>query len=106
VSGSASLPPSFPSTTPSGSPRSWPWRGPIDQIITSRATYLKALAEAGKSEARSRTSWARWGVSRHIYVAPTDAEALAEAKDAEMWYQEALRRLLIPQNIDRVHPLL
>lgn len=27
-----------------------------------------------------------WGVSRQIYVAPTDAQALAEAKDAEMWY--------------------
>jgi alkanesulfonate monooxygenase SsuD/methylene tetrahydromethanopterin reductase-like flavin-dependent oxidoreductase (luciferase family) len=39
-------------------------------------------------------------------VAPTDAQALAEAKDAEMWYQESLRRFLIPERIDRVHPLL
>ena len=31
----------------------------------------------------------RWGVSRQIYVAPTDAQALAEARDAEMWYQES-----------------
>jgi hypothetical protein len=28
-------------------------------------------------------------VSRQIYVAPTDAQALAEARDAEMWYQES-----------------
>ena len=45
-------------------------------------------------------------MSRHVYVAPTDAEALAEAKDAEMWYQESLRRFLLPERIDRVHPLL
>ena len=34
----------------------------------------------------------RWGVSRQIYVAPTDAQALAEARDAEMWYQESFRK--------------
>jgi alkanesulfonate monooxygenase SsuD/methylene tetrahydromethanopterin reductase-like flavin-dependent oxidoreductase (luciferase family) len=45
-------------------------------------------------------------VSRHVYVAPTDAEALAEAKDAELWYQESLRRFLLPERLDRVHPLL
>jgi alkanesulfonate monooxygenase SsuD/methylene tetrahydromethanopterin reductase-like flavin-dependent oxidoreductase (luciferase family) len=39
-------------------------------------------------------------------VAATDAQALAEAKDAEMWYQESLRRFLIPERIDRVHPML
>jgi alkanesulfonate monooxygenase SsuD/methylene tetrahydromethanopterin reductase-like flavin-dependent oxidoreductase (luciferase family) len=39
-------------------------------------------------------------------VAPTDAQALAEAKDAEMWYQESLRRFLVPERMDRVHPLL
>src|SRR5437867_4236241 len=47
-----------------------------------------------------------WGVSRHVYVAPTDAAAQAEARDAEMWYQEALRRFLLPERMDRVHPLL
>jgi alkanesulfonate monooxygenase SsuD/methylene tetrahydromethanopterin reductase-like flavin-dependent oxidoreductase (luciferase family) len=81
-------------------------RGPVDQIVTSRDTYLRACEKAGKTEAEVRSLMSRWGVSRHIYVAPTDAEALAEAKDAELWYQEALRRFLIPERIDRVHPLL
>ena len=45
-------------------------------------------------------------MSRQIYVAPTDAQALAEARDAEMWYQESLRKFLIPERIERVHPLL
>ena len=43
---------------------------------------------------------ARWGVSRHIYVAPTDAQAFEEAKDAEMWYQESFRRFVIPERIE------
>ena len=41
-----------------------------------------------------------------LAVAPTDAQAFAEARAAEMWYQESLRRFLIPERIDRVHPLL
>ena len=39
-------------------------------------------------------------------MAPTDAQAQAETREAEMWYQEALRRFLIPEHIERVHPLL
>jgi alkanesulfonate monooxygenase SsuD/methylene tetrahydromethanopterin reductase-like flavin-dependent oxidoreductase (luciferase family) len=45
-------------------------------------------------------------VSRQIYVAPTDALALAEAKDAEMWYQDSLRRFQVPENIEEQHPSL
>jgi alkanesulfonate monooxygenase SsuD/methylene tetrahydromethanopterin reductase-like flavin-dependent oxidoreductase (luciferase family) len=48
----------------------------------------------------------RWGVSRQIYVAPTDAQALAEAKDAEMWYQDSFRRFVIPERIEAAHPSL
>jgi alkanesulfonate monooxygenase SsuD/methylene tetrahydromethanopterin reductase-like flavin-dependent oxidoreductase (luciferase family) len=81
-------------------------RGPIDPLVQQRDTYVKACRKAGRSEAEIAQLLGRWGVSRHIYVAPTDAQAVAEARDAEMWYQEALRRFLIPEDIDRVHPLL
>ncbi len=81
-------------------------RGPIDQLVSQRDAYLKACQKAGRTDAETASLMGRWGVSRHIYVAPTDALAQAEAKDAEMWYQEALRRFLIPDDIDRVHPLL
>ena len=47
-----------------------------------------------------------WGVSRQIYVAATDAQALAEAKDAEMWYQDSLRRFQVPERIEDAHPSL
>lgn len=81
-------------------------RGPIDQLVSQREAYLKACQKAGRTDVETASLMGRWGVSRHIYVAPTDALAQAEAKDAEMWYQEALRRFLIPDDIDRVHPLL
>ena len=100
-----------PDTIEATALRGWPMlnsilRGPIDPLVQQRDTYVNACRKAGRSEAEIASLLARWGVSRHIYVAPTDAQALAEAKDAEMWYQEALRRFLIPERIDRVHPLL
>ena len=67
-------------------------RGPVDQLGRSRDAYVKACEKAGRTGAEIASLLARWGVSRHVYVAPTDAEALAEARDAEMWYQESLRR--------------
>ncbi len=81
-------------------------RGPIDQLAQQRDTYVRACRKAGRDDAEIARLLGSWGVSRHVYVAPTDIEALAEAKDAELWYQEALRRFLIPERIERVHPLL
>ena len=81
-------------------------RGPIDQLVSQRDTYVKACKKGGRSDEEIASLLGRWGVSRHIYVAPTDAQAQVETRDAEMWYQDALRRFLIPDNIDRVHPLL
>jgi alkanesulfonate monooxygenase SsuD/methylene tetrahydromethanopterin reductase-like flavin-dependent oxidoreductase (luciferase family) len=91
--------------------RGWPMlnsilRGPVEQLAQQRDTYVTACRKAGRGETEIASLLGRWGVSRHIYVAPTDAQALAEARDAEMWYQDALRRFLIPERIDRVHPLL
>jgi alkanesulfonate monooxygenase SsuD/methylene tetrahydromethanopterin reductase-like flavin-dependent oxidoreductase (luciferase family) len=100
-----------PDTIEATALRGWPMlnsilRGPIDPLVQQRDTYVNACRKAGRGEAEIAALLGRWGVSRHIYVAPTDAQARAEARDAEMWYQEALRRFLIPDNIDRVHPLL
>src|SRR5262249_58715466 len=81
-------------------------RGGPEQLARSRDTYVKACEKADRSAAEIAGLLGRWGVSRHVYVAPTDAQALAEAKDAEMWYQESLRRFLVPERIDRVHPML
>jgi alkanesulfonate monooxygenase SsuD/methylene tetrahydromethanopterin reductase-like flavin-dependent oxidoreductase (luciferase family) len=63
--------------------------GTLEPLVTSRDTYVDALRQAGRSAPEIQALLARWGVSRPIYVAPTDAQAFAEAKEAEMWYQES-----------------
>ena len=78
----------------------------LAQLVQQRDTYVRACRKAGRDDTEIAGLLSRWGVSRHIYVAATDAQARAEAREAEMWYQEALRRFLVPDDIDRVHPLL
>jgi alkanesulfonate monooxygenase SsuD/methylene tetrahydromethanopterin reductase-like flavin-dependent oxidoreductase (luciferase family) len=80
--------------------------GPFSQIEHNRDVYVAAMREAGQTEAAIQTALRSWGVSRHIYVAPTDAQALREAQEAELWYQESLARFLVPENIDAAHPSL
>ena len=76
------------------------------QLVTNREAYVNALRKAGRSDADVAALLKNWGVSRQIYVAPTDAQAQAESKDAEMWYQESFRRFVIPDRIEDAHPSL
>ncbi|HEV8531034.1 MAG TPA: LLM class flavin-dependent oxidoreductase [Methylomirabilota bacterium] len=80
--------------------------GPVDQLIANRETYIDTLKKAGRSAEEIKSLLARWGVSRQIYVAETDARALAEAKDAELWYQESFRKFVVPERIEEAHPSL
>jgi alkanesulfonate monooxygenase SsuD/methylene tetrahydromethanopterin reductase-like flavin-dependent oxidoreductase (luciferase family) len=91
--------------------RGWPMlnsvlTGPVDQLVASRDTYVAALRKAGRTPDDVAALLARWGVSRQIYVADTDARALEEAKAAELWYQESFRRFVIPDRIEDAHPSL
>ena len=91
--------------------RGWPMLnsvlfGPVDQLVENRDVYVDALRKTGRTDAEVTSLLRRWGVSRQIYVAPTDAQALAEAKDAEMWYQESFRKFVIPERIEDSHPTL
>ena len=91
--------------------RGWPMLnsvlfGPVDQLIASRDTYVDTLKKAGRGADEIKSLLARWGVSRQIYVAETDARALAEAKDAELWYQESFRKFVLPDRIEEAHPSL
>jgi len=95
----------------SSASRGWPMlnsvlTGPVDQLVKRRDSYLTALRKHGRTEAEIAALMVNWGVSRQIYVAPTDAQALAEAKDAEMWYQDSLRRFQVPERIEDAHPSL
>jgi alkanesulfonate monooxygenase SsuD/methylene tetrahydromethanopterin reductase-like flavin-dependent oxidoreductase (luciferase family) len=91
--------------------RGWPMlnsilTGPVDQLVRRRDSYLAALRKHGRAEREIAALMQHWGVSRQIYVADTDAKALAEAKDAEMWYQDSLRRFQVPERIEDAHPSL
>jgi alkanesulfonate monooxygenase SsuD/methylene tetrahydromethanopterin reductase-like flavin-dependent oxidoreductase (luciferase family) len=80
--------------------------GSVEQLIANRDTYTRALRKAGKSDEEVAEALSRWGVSRHIYVASSDTQALAEAKEAELWYQDSFKRFLIPERIEDAHPSL
>jgi alkanesulfonate monooxygenase SsuD/methylene tetrahydromethanopterin reductase-like flavin-dependent oxidoreductase (luciferase family) len=91
--------------------RGWPMlnsmlRGGVEQLVTNRDVYVNALEKAGRRPQEIARLLGDWGVSRHIYVAPTDAQAQGEAKAAELWYQEAFRRFVIPERIEDAHPSL
>ena len=92
--------------------RGWPMlnsvlRGNAEEQLTShRNLYVAALRTRGRTEDDITALLRRWGVSRQIYVAPTDAEALAEAREAELWYQESFRRFVVPERIEDAHPSL
>jgi alkanesulfonate monooxygenase SsuD/methylene tetrahydromethanopterin reductase-like flavin-dependent oxidoreductase (luciferase family) len=102
---------SSPETEVLAARRGWPMlnsalMGPMRQIAQHRDIYVAALREAGRNDQQVREALSTWGVSRHIYVAPTDAEATREAEAAEMWFQQALARFLVPENIDAAPPSL
>ena len=91
--------------------RGWPMLnsvlfGPVDQLVTNRDTYVNTLEKAGRTPDEVAALLGRWGVSRQIYVADTDARALDEARAAEVWYQESFRRFVIPDRIEEAHPSL
>lgn len=94
-----------PETVAFAARRAWPMLnsilfGPIQQLIEKREVYVAAMRTAGYDEDAVKTALASWSVSRHIYVAPTDREAIEEAQAAELWYQQALARFLVPENMD------
>src|SRR5438034_325222 len=92
--------------------RGWPMLNSVlrgnaeQQLATNREAYVAAARKAGQSEDNITGLLKKWGVSRHIYAATTDAQAQAESKDAEMWYQESFRRFVIPERIEEAHPSL
>jgi alkanesulfonate monooxygenase SsuD/methylene tetrahydromethanopterin reductase-like flavin-dependent oxidoreductase (luciferase family) len=91
--------------------RGWPMLnsvlfGPVDQLVGNRDVYVDALRKSGRTDAEVASLLQRWGVSRQIYVAPTDAQALEEARAAELWYQDSFRRFVLPERIEDAHPSL
>jgi alkanesulfonate monooxygenase SsuD/methylene tetrahydromethanopterin reductase-like flavin-dependent oxidoreductase (luciferase family) len=91
--------------------RGWPMLnsilyGTLDKLPDNREIYVQALDKTDFSDEKKRWLLERWGVSRHVYVAETDKQALEDTKEAEMWYQESLRKFQLPERIEDVHPSL
>jgi alkanesulfonate monooxygenase SsuD/methylene tetrahydromethanopterin reductase-like flavin-dependent oxidoreductase (luciferase family) len=65
---------------------------PLEALLKQRATYEAALREAGHSDATAKALLGRWVVSKHVHVAPTDAQARAEAEGPQRWYLDSFAR--------------
>jgi alkanesulfonate monooxygenase SsuD/methylene tetrahydromethanopterin reductase-like flavin-dependent oxidoreductase (luciferase family) len=72
---------------------------PLDSLQRQRETYLTALQSAGHADATVADLLGRWIVSKHVYVAPTDAEARADAEGPERWYLDAFARSIRPTGL-------
>lgn len=94
------------------SPQSLEWAGthgfpilssglttPLEALQRQRETYLAALRKAGHAESTIADLLGRWIVSKHVYVAPTDEEARAEAEGPEKWYLDAFARSIRPTGL-------
>jgi natural product biosynthesis luciferase-like monooxygenase protein len=72
---------------------------PTESLLKQRETYLKALHAAGHDEATISDLMGGWIVSKHVYVAPTDAEARADAEGPERWYLDSFARSIRPDGL-------
>jgi alkanesulfonate monooxygenase SsuD/methylene tetrahydromethanopterin reductase-like flavin-dependent oxidoreductase (luciferase family) len=68
-------------------------------LLKQRETYLAALRSAGHSESTIADLLGRWIVSKHVHVAPTDAEARADAEGPERWYLDSFARSIRPDGL-------
>ncbi len=94
------------------SPQSLEWAGahaypimssglttPRASLLQQRETYVAALRKAGHPESTITSLLGQWIVSKHVYVAPTDEEARADAEGPEKWYLDAFARSIRPTGL-------
>lgn len=72
---------------------------PLEAMLKQRATYVEALRTAGHTDAAVANLLGRWVATKHVYVAPTDAQARAEAEGPERWYLDAFVRSIRPDGL-------
>jgi len=76
---------------------------PLATSLAQRETYRSALEASDHSQGEIETLLARWVLTKHVYVAPTDAEAEADAEGPEMWYQDSFIRSIRADGIEGLH---
>ena len=65
---------------------------PLPRLREMHTQYAEALRGAGHPPALIDRLLAQWTVTKHVYVADTDAEARADAEGPERWYLDAFIR--------------
>src|SRR5262245_46865148 len=65
---------------------------PVANSLAQRERYRAALVEHGHPQHTIDSLLGNWVVTKHVYVAPTDAEAAADARGPELWYQDSFIR--------------
>lgn len=77
---------------------------PLSQTLKNRDAYVDGLRSSNHTAPEVQELLARWVVTKHVYVAPTDAEACSEARGPEMWYRDAFVRSLSADGLSGLHP--
>ncbi|MFN0072359.1 MAG: LLM class flavin-dependent oxidoreductase [Chloroflexota bacterium] len=76
---------------------------PLSRNVESLRTYREEL-EAHQPSDVTESLLSQWTVTKHVYVAPTDEEAQADAKDAEMWFIDSMARSMNPDRWTDLDP--
>ena len=80
---------------------------PLATLQANRQRYVDELQLAGQPMGGIETLLDRWTVTKHVHVAPTDAEAREAAEPAERWYLDSFARSFSTEGIpglpDSVH---
>jgi alkanesulfonate monooxygenase SsuD/methylene tetrahydromethanopterin reductase-like flavin-dependent oxidoreductase (luciferase family) len=77
---------------------------PLARSRENRARYEAELRAAGHDAPTIAGLLGQWAVTKHVYVAPTDAEAQADARGPEEWYLDAFRRSLRTDGLPGLDP--
>jgi len=76
---------------------------PLATTAANRDLYVTGLHESGYAQTDIDRLLSRWVVTKHVYVAPTDAEALAQAREPEMWYRDSFIRSMSAEGLEGLH---
>lgn len=76
----------------------------LSRNVESLRIYREELAAAGHGPEITQRLLSQWTVTKHVYVAPTDEEAQADAKDAEMWFTDSQARSMSPDRWPNLDP--
>jgi alkanesulfonate monooxygenase SsuD/methylene tetrahydromethanopterin reductase-like flavin-dependent oxidoreductase (luciferase family) len=76
---------------------------PLAATARNRDLYVTGLHDSGHSQIDIDRLLSRWVVTKHVYIAPTDAEALAEAREPQMWYRDSFIRSMSAEGLHGLH---